>query len=89
VIPLTNGADAYEWALILTRRNRADVAAANARIVYTTLAGPGATRLTVDDTRRGGHQISKEAEKWLHDALAAHHATAHPPSGPWTRSRPV
>lgn len=81
VIPLTNGADAYEWALILTRRNRADVAAANARIVYTTLADSGATRLAVDDTRRDGHQISREAEKWLYDALASHHATPDPDDG--------
>lgn len=59
VIPLMNGADSYDWALILTRRNRADVAAANARIVYTTLAGPGSTRLAVDDTRLGGHHSGR------------------------------
>ncbi|WP_256943228.1 ATP-binding protein [Achromobacter xylosoxidans] len=81
VIPLTDDADAYEWALILTRRNRADLATANARIVYTTLAEPGATRLALDDTRHGGHAISPETEKWLYETLAAHHATPDPDDG--------
>ena len=81
VIPLTSGADAYEWALILTRRNRADVAAANARIVYTTLAEPGSTHLALDDTRRSSHALSRDTEKWLYETLAAHHATPNPEDG--------
>ncbi len=72
VIPLLDDADAHDWALILTRRARADVAAANARIVYTTLAGPGTTRQASDDARQPRHDISADAGRSLYETLAAY-----------------
>ncbi len=78
VLPLLDDADAHEWALILTRRNRADVAAANARIVYTTLAGPGTTRQALDDTRLPRHDISASTGQSLYEALATHRFAPNP-----------
>ncbi|WP_454693519.1 ATP-binding protein [Achromobacter aegrifaciens] len=78
VIPLLDDADAHEWALILTRRARADVMAANARIVYTTLTDPGMTRQAFDDARRPWHGISADTGQSLYETLTANQLAPAP-----------
>jgi len=69
VTPLPKQDDSYEWALILTPRDRADVAAANARIVYAPAEEAAAQRLPLE-TRRRAAPISHSTERWLSETLA-------------------
>src|SRR5690606_2574557 len=69
VAPLPNPVDSSECAPILTPRDRADVAAANARIVYAPAEEAAAQRLRLE-TRRRAAPISHSTERWLSETLA-------------------
>lgn len=69
VTPLLKENDTYEWALVLTPRDRADVAAANARIVYAPAQESTSRRLPLE-TRRRAAPISARTGQWLSDTLA-------------------
>jgi len=69
VTPLLKKDDTYDWALILTPRDRADVAAANARIVYALADEPAPLRPLLDG-RRQAAPLSARAKQWLSETLA-------------------
>ncbi len=69
VIPLLKESNTYEWALVMTPRDRADIAAANARIVYAPAEEAASQRLPLE-TRRRAAPISTRTGQWLAETLA-------------------
>lgn len=77
VTPLVDAAGAYEWALILTPRDRANVAQLRAHVVYAAPGGDPVTRLPVRSDG-GAEPMSTETARWLAQTLRLHSARPGP-----------
>ncbi|MGY6268316.1 response regulator [Achromobacter denitrificans] len=69
LIPLPKDNGAHDWALILTPRGRADLAAADASIVYAPAGETASKRLLLHPPLRTA-PLSPQAGAWLSKALA-------------------
>ncbi len=74
VAPLVQADGGYEWALILTPRDRADVARLHAHVVYASPDDASARRLAVGaqveaDSSQAPARLSDDISHWLSQAL--------------------
>lgn len=69
VTPLLTDKNSYDWALVLTPHDRADVKQARARIIYLSLEHSTAKRLGADTAARPS-PVSPGTTAWLTKALA-------------------
>lgn len=77
VAPLADAGGAFEWALILTPRDRVNVAQLRAHIVYVPPSGGAATRLAMP-ADGGAAPMSADTARWLAQALRLRSARPGP-----------
>ncbi|MCF7769304.1 ATP-binding protein [Achromobacter pulmonis] len=77
VTPLVDAAGAYEWALVLTPRDRANVAQLRAHIVYAPSSDDVVTRLPIR-ADGGAAPMSIETARWLAQSLRLRNARPEP-----------
>lgn len=77
VAPLVDAGGTYEWALILTPRDRANVAQLRAHVVYASPANATVTRLSLRSDA-GATPMSDATARWLAQALRLRSAQPGP-----------
>lgn len=68
--PLRDGADRFQWSLVLMPRAFEALEQAQVELVYTAM-DTGTTQVVLRDERPSSFTLSEQTQRWIHDRLSA------------------
>lgn len=70
LFPLRDGADRFQWSLVLMPRAFEALEQAQVELVYTSM-DTGTTQVVLRDERPSSFTLSEQTQRWIHDRLSA------------------
>lgn len=70
LFPLRDGADRFQWSLVLMPRAFEALEQAQVELVYTAM-DTGTTQVVLRDERPSSFTLSEQTQRWIHDRLSA------------------